>query len=71
MGYALVFGTCYSCLKPFGFNPHRVPSVRIDGTREPFCRDCINEANDKRADLGLTKFPVHPDAYEPIEESEL
>ena len=45
MGYAIATGTCYTCGALFNFNPVRVPSVRVDGVREPICRACIDRAN--------------------------
>ncbi len=71
MGYAIMFGPCYQCKEPFGYNPNRVPSLRINGIREPFCRMCIEEANAIRIERGLEPHPIHPEAYEPIDEEEL
>ena len=71
MGYALAFGLCAQCKQPFGFNPVRVPSVRVNGEKEPVCKLCIDRANPIRKERGLPEFTVHPDAYEPVEESEL
>ena len=73
MGYAICFAPCISCRRPFGFNPHRVPSIRLtpDGPREPICRECIERANPERIKNGLEPFTPHPDAYEPIHEDEL
>jgi len=71
MGYALMFGSCINCRKVFGFNPNRVPSIRMNGVREPVCRECIERANPMRKQAGLPEFAIHPDAYEPINEEEL
>jgi recombinational DNA repair protein (RecF pathway) len=71
MGYALAFSTCFGCGRPFGFNPHRVPSIDIDGRREPICAYCVGRVNPMRKANGLPEIVPHPDAYEPIEESEL
>ena len=71
MGYALVFSACFGCGQPFGFNPNRVPSIRVEGKREPICINCVERANPLREANGLPKIIPHPDAYEPIEESEL
>ena len=71
MGYAIVFGPCYQCKQPFGYNPNHVPSLRINNVREPFCRTCIEYANVMRQLRGLESHPIHPEAYEPIDESEL
>ena len=77
--YALVYSPCASCGKAFGYNPHRVPSIRIDGVRQPVCKDCIEAENLKRQiniDIGQTDpdmplLTYHPDAYEPIPEEEM
>ena len=71
MGYALMFGTCIGCKKPFGFNPNRVPSIRVDGQREPVCLECVSLANPERIARGLEPIVPHPQAYEPCNEDEL
>jgi hypothetical protein len=72
MGYAICFDECCGCHKFFGFNPHRVPSIRVNGNREPVCGDCVTKANKLRKDKGIPLFPEpHPEAYEPIAEAEL
>lgn len=71
MGYALMWGACWSCKQVFSFNPHRVPSIPIEGVRQPICRACIEAANPKRIENGLEPVVIHPDAYEPIDEREL
>jgi hypothetical protein len=71
MGYAFVIGSCVSCKRTFTFNPVRVPSIRVNGVREPVCRNCIEEANPKRVALGLEPFIIQPDAYDPVDENEL
>jgi hypothetical protein len=30
-----VVGKCLCCPRVFGFNPHKVPSFRVEGVREP------------------------------------
>jgi hypothetical protein len=55
----------------FGFNPIRVPSIRIDGVRQPICRNCVEEANPKRLANGLPPIVPAPDAYEGCDEYEL
>ena len=71
MGYAFCTGRCYCCKRVFSFNPVKVPSVRINGVKEPVCRSCIEAANPERVKNGLEPFVPHPDAYEPCDESEL
>ena len=38
-------GPCYSCERLFGFDPDRVPSIVVEGQREPLCRTCVDRAN--------------------------
>lgn len=71
MGYALAMGSCISCRQVFSFNPLRVPSIRVDGVKEPVCKACIERANPIRKKNGLPEFTVHDDAYEPVDENEL
>jgi len=72
MAYATVFSPCVNCGRLFGYNPHKVPSIIVNGEREPVCLPCIVAENRKRTASGqeLLADP-HPDAYEPIHESEL
>jgi hypothetical protein len=65
MAYMIVIGECICCERIFGFNPNWVPSVRIEGVRQPICRDCVAKANLQRSLVGTKPIPVHPDAYEP------
>ena len=66
MGYAFVHSACYGCGRLIIYNPHRVPSIRVEGKREPLCRDCVDKVNKGRIKNGLEPKPVHPDAYSPI-----
>lgn len=76
MGYMIVLGSCYSCRRPFTFNPERVPSVRVNaegvedpaGVRQPICLECIDAANPIRVANGLNPLVPHPDAYEATED---
>jgi hypothetical protein len=71
MGYAIVTGTCFGCQEFFGYNPHKVPSIRVNGERQAICRDCVGivQGNQRRSGTAVTE--IHPQAYEPIHESEL
>lgn len=71
MGYAMCMSPCYQCKRVFSYNPHFVPSLTVYGTREPFCRDCIERANPIRVAKGLEPIVPHPQAYEPLPEEEL
>jgi len=78
-GYAIAMGPCYGCGQIFGYNPHRVPSIRVGpdelfsptGERKPICRSCVDRANPVRRANGLEPITVYPDSYEPIEEGRL
>lgn len=69
--FAFCVGYCVSCSETFTFNPLRVPSVLVNGVREPVCRVCIERANPERIARGLEPIRVLPDAYEACDESEL
>ena len=62
---------CYACGCLISYEPHRVPSVRIDGVREPICRACAARANPERVARDLDPIQVLLGAYDPIEEGEL
>lgn len=70
MGFIMAIGACYGCKYPFNFNPHKVPSIRINGVREPVCKFCMDRANEARLEQGLPLHTIHPDAYEPAQEGE-
>jgi len=71
MGYALMMGPCINCGQVFGFNPNKVPSIRVKGQREPICKLCVEWANSERKKKGFPLFAINEDAYEPISEEEL
>jgi hypothetical protein len=78
-GFVVMYASCFSCGRTFGFNPHRVPSIPIDadgnvsaaGDRKPICRDCATIANEFRRVSGLRLWDTGEEAYGPIPESEL
>ena len=70
MGYYCAIGPCAGCKRLFSFNPLRVPSVVIEGTREPICAECVERANPLRAENGLEPIAVLPGAYEAADEGE-
>ncbi len=55
----------------FRFNPYLVPSLMIDGIKEPICQDCINQANPRRIANGLEPIVSLPGAYDAIDENKL
>lgn len=73
MAVVFVIGPCFVCEHLFTFNPNHVPSTppNVHPTREPICAGCMDRLNAKRAELGLEPFPIHPQAYEPADESEI
>ena len=71
MGYVFATALCYGCRQPFSFNPHRVPSIRIDGDRRPICRSCVERVNPQRIANGLPPIEPLPGAYESMDEAEL
>ena len=74
MGYVQGIGICrVGCGKVFGFNPNRVPSIRIEnGEREPVCEDCVRRVNAMRKEAGAEPFfTVLPGAYEQAKEEEI
>jgi hypothetical protein len=79
MGYAIVQSACFGCGRVFGYNPHRVPSIRVNadrqpdpqGEREPVCRTCIETANRSREAHGLPLLAIPEGAYEGFPEEEL
>jgi hypothetical protein len=72
MGYAYCLGHCIACKKLITFNPVRVPSLRIKGSREPICAECFKRWNAiHRISKGLKALPLAPDAYSECDETEL
>lgn len=67
MGYMFCTGECVRCRQLFTFNPERVPSVVVNGTREPLCKTCVEWANPQRIAKGLEPIKVLPGAYNSVE----
>ncbi len=70
-GYVFITGSCYGCKKLFSFHPNKVPSLRVNGMRMPFCKHCIDAANPKRIENGLPVLTYSDDAYEGCPEEEV
>lgn len=71
-GYVFATSACFGCRRLFSYNPHKVPSHRDEhGVRQPVCQACVDVANPRRKANGLPPIVPHPDAYEPLPESEL
>ena len=70
MAFMYCHSVCCNCKAPISFNPERVPSLRVNGGREPLCAGCFAEWNRiHRTSRGLTPEPLQPDAFEPLEVS--
>lgn len=70
MGVYFAMSGCAGCNRVFSYNPHLVPSVIVNGTREPVCADCVAVANPLREKNGLEPIKVLPGAYDVVDESE-
>ena len=70
-GYVFATSACVGCRRIFSYNPMRVPSLTINGSREPICQACVERVNPTRIKNGLPPIVPLPDAYEPCDESEL
>lgn len=71
MGRVSCCSACCVCGEPFFYNPLRVPSIPIDGVREPICQSCVDMVNPQRVANGLAPIVPHPDAYGSCDEHEL
>ena len=67
MAFMFCTGVCFGCRRPFSFNPDLVPSIPINGVKEPVCADCVARVNPQRLANGLELIHVLPGAYEPTE----
>ena len=62
--YMLLTCHCISCNALMCCNPDRVPSIRVEGKREPLCLACFNKWNEiHRTSQGLEARTPHPSAY--------
>ena len=67
-GFMFVIGHCIACGVYLTFNPHYVPSLIVEGQREPLCRGCHSRWNKiHRVDKGLEPITLHPEAYKEAE----
>lgn len=68
MGYMFATSSCVACRALITYNPNTVPSLTVNGHREPLCRTCFNRWNEiHRTSKGLDPVPLNPTAYEPEE----
>jgi hypothetical protein len=70
-GYAIAMSRCIGCGQMFSYNPLRVPSLTMQGSREPICAGCVERVNPQRIANGLPPIVPLPGAYDPVAESEL
>jgi hypothetical protein len=62
----LAYGCCGACGTPISFNPDYVPSIRVDGSKQPLCQACFAQWNAiHRTAKGLEPLELHPMAYQP------
>jgi hypothetical protein len=71
MGYVTAMAPCFSCGRLFSFNPVHVPSIIVNGRREPICRSCVTRANAMRERNGMPLIVPLDDAYDACDESEI
>ena len=70
MPFMVAHGACVNCGTFISFNPNHVPSLTVNGQREPLCRSCHARWNEiHRTAKGLPVISPHPQAYEPEEVS--
>ena len=71
MGYITAISPCVGCGRIFTYNPTKVPSITINGQREPICQTCVDRVNPRRVANGLEPIVPLSGAYEAADESEL
>jgi len=63
MAFMFVVGSCVACHALITFNPSFVPSIWVNGSREPICARCHAKWNE----IHGKNEAIHPEAYEPEE----
>lgn len=71
MGFVQAYSPCAACGIAFFYNPMRVPSIVVNGERQPICRQCIDRINPVRLAKGLPPLEPLAGAYDAAEESEM
>lgn len=73
MSYYVCVSICIRCQRTFGFNPHKVPTIRLtpSSEKEPLCEICHQILVDlqKRMNIPIWPDPL-PGAYEPVNEDQ-
>lgn len=67
MGYIFAMSRCFGCDAVFQYNPDLVPSIPVNGERQPVCGRCVERVNPMRIENGLPPIVPLPGAYEPQE----
>lgn len=62
-GYMAATGPCWSCKRLFTFDPDKVPSIVVEGVKQPLCRSCVDRANALRKENGNPLIHPLPGAY--------
>lgn len=63
MGYMMAMGPCIGCNGLFSYNPNKVPSVTVNGSRKAICLSCVEAVNPERIKNGLAPIVPAKDAY--------
>jgi hypothetical protein len=63
MGFMVVMSACLGCRRVFSYNPDLVPSLRVNGVKEPVCQSCVDRVNPQRIANGLDPIRPLPGAY--------
>ena len=69
MTYSLIHSECIGCQQLISYNADHVPSIVVEGQREPLCEACHGEWNQiHRVAHGLEPIDLHTNAYAPKKE---
>jgi hypothetical protein len=58
-------GACIGCGQSINFDPLIVPSVHVDGNKQPLCRHCVARMNMIRTARGEPRIEPLPGAWAP------
>jgi hypothetical protein len=59
-----VMGVCACCAAIVSFDPDRVPTIKINGQKQPLCESCVGEANARRNLLKLQPIVIPEGTYD-------
>lgn len=61
MAYMMLMATCCNCKQSMTCNPDLVPSLRINGVKEPLCRACAERWEEIHHKTGtISQFAYDP-----------